>query len=102
MAEQSSQEKTEDATPKRLREARKKGQVYKSRDLETGVVLFAAFGILILMRSYMVGELQALMKLIFGAIGSQEIQMGFIYELVQASLITLVKVSAPFLLALMV
>src|SRR3989338_6709159 len=39
----SSQEKTEDATPKRLREARKKGQTAKSRDLNTVVILIAAF-----------------------------------------------------------
>ena len=41
MAEESSQsqEKTEDATPKRLREARKKGQVAKSKDMNTIVIL---------------------------------------------------------------
>lgn len=44
MADQSSsEEKTEDATPKKLREARKKGQVAKSRDLNTIVILIAAF-----------------------------------------------------------
>ncbi len=37
-------EKTEEATPKRLREARKKGQVPKSRDLATAAVLLAVVG----------------------------------------------------------
>lgn len=45
--EQSSQEKTEEATPKRLREARKKGQVAKSRDLNTVIILIAGFGLLV-------------------------------------------------------
>lgn len=44
-----SQEKTEEATPKRLREARKKGQVAKSRDLNTIVILIAAFGLIVAM-----------------------------------------------------
>ncbi|MDO8494426.1 MAG: EscU/YscU/HrcU family type III secretion system export apparatus switch protein [Deltaproteobacteria bacterium] len=50
MAEQQgSQEKTEDATPKRLREARKKGQVAKSRDLNTIVILVAACALIVFM-----------------------------------------------------
>lgn len=37
-------EKTEEATPKRLREARKKGEVPKSRDLASAAVLLAVAG----------------------------------------------------------
>ncbi len=37
-------EKTEEATPKRLREARKKGEVPKSRDLATAAVVLAVVG----------------------------------------------------------
>ena len=47
MAEKSAQEKTEQATPKRLRDARKKGQVARSRDLNTLILLLAAAGGLI-------------------------------------------------------
>lgn len=50
--ESSSQERTEEATPKRLREARKKGQVSKSRDLNTVVILMAAFAILAAMMPF--------------------------------------------------
>ncbi len=39
-----SQERTEQATPKRLREAREKGQVPRSRELNTMTVLLAAAG----------------------------------------------------------
>jgi flagellar biosynthetic protein FlhB len=41
MAEESFQERTEEATPRRLEEARKKGQVAKSRELPSVAVLMA-------------------------------------------------------------
>lgn len=41
-----SSEKTEDASPKRLREAREKGQVPKSRDLTTAAILLVCGGAL--------------------------------------------------------
>ena len=44
MAEKSAQEKTEQATPKRLLDSRKKGQVARSRDLNTLILLLAASG----------------------------------------------------------
>jgi len=47
MAGQNAQEKTEQPTPKRLRDAREKGQVARSRELTTmGVLLASAAGIL--------------------------------------------------------
>lgn len=55
------QEKTEDATPKRMREARKKGQVSKSRDLTTVLILVATFGTIALTAAYMAGEMGALL-----------------------------------------
>src|SRR3989338_3468652 len=63
MAEEGgSQEKTEDATPKRLREARKKGQVAHSRDLNTVVILIAAFGLLTFLFSFMASEMRGLVE----------------------------------------
>ncbi len=48
MAENTAQERTEQATPKRLRDVRKKGQVPRSRELTTFVSLMAAgLGILL-------------------------------------------------------
>ena len=97
MPQEGSQEKTEDATPKRLRDARKKGQTYKSKDLETVMVLIAAFGSLVVSRSMMWRELKNLMELTFKSIGKSEITLSLISQLVQASLITLIKVSLPVL-----
>ena len=47
MSESSAQEKTESASPKRRREARKRGQVPRSRDLTTALVMAAGAGLLI-------------------------------------------------------
>ena len=44
MAEQNGQERTERATPKRLADARKKGQVPRSRELTTAAVMLTAAG----------------------------------------------------------
>ncbi|MBL4583542.1 MAG: flagellar type III secretion system protein FlhB [Pseudomonadales bacterium] len=47
MAEENGQEKTEDATPRRLEKARKDGQVVRSKELNTTAILLAgAFGLM--------------------------------------------------------
>ncbi|WP_019242293.1 MULTISPECIES: flagellar biosynthesis protein FlhB [Bacillus] len=46
-------EKTEKATPKKRQDARKKGQVAKSQDINTAFVLFASFGVLTLLGGYL-------------------------------------------------
>lgn len=60
--EQQSSEKTEEPTPKRLRDARKKGQVAHSRDVSTVVVLITAFALIAVMHRYMGNYLQELMN----------------------------------------
>lgn len=44
MSQSSGQEKTEQATPKRLRESREKGQIARSRDLNSLILLLVASG----------------------------------------------------------
>ncbi|WP_315981249.1 EscU/YscU/HrcU family type III secretion system export apparatus switch protein [Aliamphritea spongicola] len=49
MAEESGQEKTEEPTPKRLKDAKEKGDIARSKELATTVsLLAAAFGALML------------------------------------------------------
>ena len=48
MSENSSQDRTEAPTPKRLREARKQGQVPRSRELTTALVMLAACALLLM------------------------------------------------------
>lgn len=61
MAEQA-QERTERATPKRLREARERGQVPRSRELSTALLLLAGSGAFLALGGYLAGGLAALTR----------------------------------------
>ena len=63
MAEDSGQERTEQATPKRLDDARRKGQIARSRELNTmAMLLLGAVG-LIATGPHMVGKMGDIMEL---------------------------------------
>lgn len=63
MAEKdTSQERTEEPTPKRLDDARKKGQVPRSRELNTMVIMALAAVALIMLGQTMLNDLSDLMK----------------------------------------
>ena len=96
MAEDSSQEKTEDATPKHLRDAREKGQVPKSKDVSTILVLIVEFGCLAAFIGYMGGEFQSYFKLCIEALSHNVIEGSTIMDLGKAGLITMAKILAPF------
>src|ERR671920_526609 len=66
-------DKTEKATPKRRQEARKKGQVAKSADLNGAVVLLAALFALSATAPHLVEVLQTNMRAAFALISSPEI-----------------------------
>ncbi len=91
----SSQEKTEDATPKRLREARKKGQVFKSQDMEGFMVLLAAFSSLALSFTFISDEISGLMNTIFTAIAKPEISIEETFHLGKIAFFTVIKCCAP-------
>jgi len=57
-----SQEKSEQPTPKRLREAREKGQVARSRELNTTLVLLGGAGGLLLMGGSIFRHLQEILR----------------------------------------
>lgn len=58
----SSGEKTERATPKRREEARKRGQVARSQELNTGLGLLAVFGMLAVMGGWMLAGFVTVME----------------------------------------
>ncbi len=62
MSEQSAHERTEHATPKRLDEARKEGQVPRSQELTSSVVLLAAGSALLLVGGQVGKSLAAAMR----------------------------------------
>ena len=62
MAEDSDLERTEPASPRRIEQAREKGQVARSRELTTFAVLLAAGGGLLLMGGGLMEHMSALMR----------------------------------------
>lgn len=65
MAEGSGQEKTEQATPRKLQQARDKGQVPRSKDLATAAVLIASAAAMYIFGSAIASSLYQVMKKMF-------------------------------------
>lgn len=61
MPEESGQERTEQPTPKRLNEARDKGQIARSRELNTTAVLLAGGGGMLMLSGYLMDGLRHVM-----------------------------------------
>lgn len=70
MAEESFAERTEKATPKRREEARKKGQVARSREIPAVMVLLAGISILFFGGTYIFQRLSAFMVQSLGRVGT--------------------------------
>ncbi len=102
MPPESSQEKTEQPTPKRLRDARKKGQVFKSRDLETVAVLIMTFAAIAFAMPFMASQLKELMDAAFAAVQETNLTLDRIYELGKFAFLTGIKVTAPVLVTALV
>jgi flagellar biosynthetic protein FlhB len=62
MAEDSGQEKTEDPTPKRLKEAREKGDVPRSKELNTTVLLMVSAAAVLFLGAGIISDLGQMMK----------------------------------------
>lgn len=98
MADQGSQEKTEDATPKRLREARKKGQVAKSKDLTTVFVMIVVFGVIAVTAGWMTSELKEMMTFVFKLAEKPGLTSYDMMTAAKSAFVVLAKVLAPIFL----
>jgi len=96
--EQSSQEKTEDATPRRLRDARKKGQVSKSRDVGTVVILIGAFGLLAIFYKSIYRVFLDSMRFSFEIASKKNINNEELFIYAQDAFVAFAKAAGPFLL----
>ncbi len=98
MAEKSDQERTEDATPKRLNEARERGQVPRSRELNTVAMLLATSVGLMVLGDGIIDGLNSVMRRglapSMDEIFHTDALMRIFYETVGSSLLSL----APFFL----
>ncbi|MBF4245965.1 flagellar biosynthesis protein FlhB [Vibrio anguillarum] len=90
MAESDGQERTEDATPKRLDEARKKGQVARSKELASVSVLVVGAIALMWFGESLARALYALMGRIFNLSREEVFDLGKLFDIAAGSLVTLV------------
>lgn len=75
MADKSSEEKTEQATPKKRQDAREKGEVAKSRELPSVAVLLASLLSFVFFGSYMYNHITIIMKNSFSLPFSREMNV---------------------------
>lgn len=95
-------EKTEEATPKKKSDAKKKGQVAKSKEVSLALTLVACTLIFAVLTPYLGGELKKALYYFFGGLNQGE----FTYEMLQKNTIDIVlsfmKIYLPVALPVMV
>jgi flagellar biosynthetic protein FlhB len=102
MADDSFQEKTEPATDKKRADAREKGKVLKSMDVNAALSLMTGLLVLGAGGSLMAGQLRSFATGIFSSAASIEVTPSAVSELVLRALLTVGVVLAPVLFALFV
>ncbi len=102
MAEGDFQDKTEKATSKKRSEARKKGQVAKSREIPSVAVLLTGLSTLYLFGSFIYGHITSVMRESFSMIGRPNLGMTdflvFNYDMVRH----FIMIMAPLMIAVFV
>lgn len=101
MAESNGQEKTEQPTGKRRKDARKKGNVAQSKDVSTVVMLFGIFWMIRLMMPYIYKTVRGYLEWIIRGIG-QDTDQFLSSQLMTVTVLSLLKCALPLLLAAMV
>jgi len=97
--QQQAGEKTEQATPKRKREAREKGQVAKSVEIVTALSLLAMFGLLSIFGGEMMGNTKAMMTQFFsGEAIPETVTVTSLANALSNAIFMLIQIMAPILL----
>ena len=101
---QSSGEKTEQPTDKRLRDAKKKGQVAKSQDLSGAILLLSAVAVVWLLGGYIGGILQTSVKeqIEFAASFKGEFTNQVAYDVLWKGLKTMIFILSPLFIVVFV
>jgi flagellar biosynthetic protein FlhB len=97
MALETGQERTEQATPKRLREAREKGQVPRSKELNSMTLLMAAGGGFLLMGESILTGIQEIMSSGLAIEQARTMDKNSVIELFGSTLMQSLLVVAPLL-----
>lgn len=90
-------EKTEKATPRRRRKAREEGQVSKSNDLNSGIILTIAFGVLLFLGQGMLGSLKEILEVNLTTLNVSEITMSTFVPFLIHYIFVVVKLLLPLL-----
>ena len=101
MAEEFSGEKSEQATPRRREEARKKGQVAKSREIPSVLVLMTGLLVLFLIGRQLTMSLANFTAQMLGRAGTLSITPSSVQALGQEMITFLLVALAPLLLAVL-
>lgn len=99
MADDSAGQKTEDPTPKRKREAREKGQVAKSQELNQAFTLLSSFMVLYLMFSSMLDSLMAKVTQMLTFESVDALTKANAYSILMESIYFVANLVAPIMLA---
>ncbi|MCP4633560.1 MAG: flagellar biosynthesis protein FlhB [candidate division Zixibacteria bacterium] len=100
--EQSTQDKTEDPTPRRIGDARKKGQVAKSQELSSVAIITAGLSTLFVLAPTMMRQFTDVFVTCFTTLGQIPITTSSIHYFFQSSGMQYAKIVAPFLLIIAV
>jgi flagellar biosynthetic protein FlhB len=99
MAEESFADRTEQATPKRREEARKKGQVPKSQEISSVMVLMAGMSALFFLGTFMVQQLSVLTAQFLGQVDSLSLHPDNLQNLSGRLIQSILLIVSPVLVA---
>ncbi|MBM4339150.1 MAG: flagellar biosynthesis protein FlhB [Deltaproteobacteria bacterium] len=102
MAEESFSERTEQATPKRREDARRKGQVAKSREIPSIFILLGGASILFLFGSYLYRHFSELMVRFFKQTGVRSFSLEMVQTLNVELIRSLLLIISPILITTLV
>ncbi len=102
MPEESFEEKTEQPTPRKREDVRKKGQVAKSRELPSVAVLLCGLMCLTLFGSFMYGQIQTSMKEAFSLITVHDLSLADFMIFAERMVTLFILAMSPLLAAVVV
>jgi len=100
----SSDERTEKATPKKRRDARKEGNVVKSQEVNTSVMLLALFGVLSLVKGMMGNNIVTVFLELFRGVerGTADLSLDYVYSFLAKMFISVIIVAAPLMITALI
>lgn len=93
----SASEKTEKATPKRRKQAREEGQVTKSTDLNSGIMLSVSLAVLLVLGQVMLNEIRSLLEGNLRTLDISELHLDTIMQVFNYYGFVTIKILAPIL-----